>query len=501
MLKQKFILTYGIEFISLLFGIASGIIVARIGGPNVVGTLAFGLAFVAVFRFITDLGIDTAQQKLITSTDDISDYVATYTVLKITTSFIFLIVIVAYYYIQIHFLNNHDIDKPEIRTVIFIYIAINFFDSLSYIFRTNFIAKTERAKVEIPTFFQTTLDKISRIVLLFLGFGAIALATSSLLFVILVIPINFYLFKNYKFGKFKKDLVKNYISISLPVIIIMFAQQWTDNIDRILLRKLHGTYELGLYMAAFSLSAPVKLLGSSVGSILFPSFSSLLFQNKLSDISALITKYRKYLVSVFLPFIILMILFSSQIVLFLFGEKYVATIVYFPFIITTLFIYIYTLPYLNLAFAKGMFKQIAAISVFVFGLQAGLIYILSAKTGFNLKGLGASIALLITNIILYIIYDRITKRILYIKKDKNVYLIIAIQIVLGFLSMVVLRADLMFLYFAVPVLFLTLTFLVEWKAKIITKSDLNFFISFINVKPLLKYVKNELNPDQPDETP
>jgi O-antigen/teichoic acid export membrane protein len=478
----------------------SGVIIARIGGPNVVGTLAFGMAFVTVFQFLTDLGIGTAQQKLVNSTDDISDYIATYTVLKITTSFIFLIVIVSYYYLQVHFFGNHDIDKPAIRTVIFIYIAINFFDSLSYIFRTNFIAKTERAKVDIPTFVQSTLDKILRIVLIFLGYGAIALATSSLIFVILIIPINFYLFKNYKFGRFRKDLVINYISISIPVIIIMFAQRWTDNIDRILLRKMHGTYELGLYMAAFSLSAPVKLLGSSVSSLFFPSFSSLLFQNKSSEISALITRYRKYLVGIFLPFIILIILYSSQIVLFLFGEKYAATIAYFPFIIITLFIYVYTLPFLNLAFAKGLFKQIAFISVLVLTVEAGLIYFLSAKTGLNLKGLGTAIALLLTNIIIFIIYDNITKRILYVKTDKNIYLIVAIQIASGLLAMIFLKSDIMILYFIVPVLFLMIIFFAEWKTKTITKDDLIFFMSFINLRPMFKYVKSEINPDQPDET-
>ncbi len=480
---------------------ASSIIIARVGGPNLVGTLAFGMAFVTVFQFITDLGIGTAQQKLVTSTDDISDYVATYAVLKITTSFIFLIVIVSYYYLQVHLFGNPDIDKPEIKTVIFIYIAINFFNSISYIFRTNFIARTERAKVDIPSFVQTALDKISRIVLVFIGYGAIALATSSLVFVILVIPINFYLFKNYKFGRFRKDLVKNYISISIPVIIIMFAQRWIDNIDRILLQELHGTYEVGLYMAAFSLSVPVKLLGNSVSSLLFPSFSTLLFQNKISEISGLISKYRKYLIGVFLPFLVIIILYSSQIVLFLFGEKYRATIVYFPFILITLFIYIYTLPYLNLAYAKGLFKHIAVISIIILAFQACLIYLLSAKAGLNLKGLGAAFALLLTNIILYFVYDKLTKRILNVRIDKNIYLILAMQIALGFLAMFVLKLDIIFLYFIVPVIFLTLIFFVEWKAKIITKSDLKFFISIIQVKPMLDYIKNEMNPAQPDETP
>jgi len=491
-LKQKFILTYGIQSISLVLGIASGIIVTRIGGPNVVGTLAFGMAFVAVFQFVTDLGIGTAQQKLVTSTDDIGDYITTFTVLKITTTFLFLIVIVSYYYIQVNLFNNHDIDKPEIRTVIFIYIAINFIDSLSYIFRTNFIARTERAKVEIPTFIQSTLDKSSRIILITLGFGAIALAMSSLLLVILVLPINYYLFRNYKFGKFRIDLLKNYIVISLPVIVIMFAQQWADNIDRILLREFHGAYELGLYMAAFSLSAPVKLLGSSMSSILFPSFSSLLFQNKLAEISNLITRYRRYLISIFLPFIILMMLFSSQLVLFLFGDKYISTITYFPFIIATLFIFIYTLPYMNLSYAKGLFTRIAVISIFILVLESALIFILSAKTGLNLKGLGAAIALLLTNLILFIIYDRIAKSIIIIKRDNNVSLLIIIQIGLGIISMMILKNDLLLIYITIPILYLALIFLFEWKLKIITKDDISFFLSLLNIKPLLKYVKDEI---------
>lgn len=496
MIKYKFILSYGIQFISLIISLVSGIIVARIGGPNVVGTLAFGMAFVSVFYFVSDLGLGTAHQKLVTSTDDNRDYISTFTVLKITTSFLFLIVIVSYYFIQVKLFNNHDIDNPEIRTVIFIYIAIYFIDSLNYIFRTNFIANAERAKVEIPTFLQSTLDKSSRIILITLGFGAIALAMSSLLLAILVLPINYYLFRNYKFGKFRIDLLKNYIVISLPVIVILFAQQWADNIDRILLREFHGTYELGLYMAAFSLSLPVKMLGSSISSILFPSFSSLLFQNKIEEIANLIIRYRRYLISIFFPFIILAMLYSSQLVLFLYGNKYIATITYFPFIIASLFIFIYTLPYLNLSYAKGLFTRIAIISIFILIVESALIFILSAKAGLNLKGLGAAIALLITNLILFIIYQRIAKKIIIIKRSNKESFLIIIQIGLGIISMMILKNDLLLIYITLPILYLALIFMFEWKLKIITKDDISFFLSFLNIKPLLKYVKDEIGEEK-----
>jgi O-antigen/teichoic acid export membrane protein len=140
-----------------------------------------------------------------------------------------------------------------------------------------------------------------------------------------------------------------------------------------------------------------------------------------------------------------------------------------------------------------MFKQIAVISVIILIIQTGLIYVLSGKTGLNLKGLGASIALLITNILLFIIYNEITKKTLCIKRDKKIYFTLTFQIILGFLAMMVLRIDLMFLYFIVPVVFLAIIFFVEWNTRIITKDDLNFFLSLVNIRPLFKYIKDEMN--------
>ena len=246
-------------------------------------------------------------------------------------------------------------------------------------------------------------------------------------------------------------------------------------------------------MAAFSLSAPVKLLGSSMSSILFPSFSSLIHQNNFSEISKMIVKYRNYLTCIFLPFIILVIIFSSKIVIFLFGEKYYATVTYFPFIITTLFIYIYTLPYLNLVYANNMFNRIALISIIVLIFEIGLIYILSSKTGYNLKGLGAAIALLITNIVLYFIYDKLAQKIVKIILDKRVYLMMMVQIVLGVLVSVIIKLNFFSLYFIMPILYLVIIFFIEWKMKIITKEDIKFIISFADIKPLLEYVRAELN--------
>lgn len=466
---------------------------ARIGGPDVVGTLAFGMAFVAVFQFITDLGISTAQQKLVTSAHNIADYIATFAVLKISTSFLFMAVIVAYYHVQVHWLHNAGIAKPGLRTVIFIFIAINFLDSVSYIFRTNFIARTERAKVDIPTFVQTTMDKIARVVLVAMGFGAIALAASSLVFSLLVLPVNFLLFRNYPIGRFRKDLVKQYVSISLPVIAITFAQQWLDNIDRIMLREMHGTYELGLYMAAFSLSVPIRLLGTSMSSILFPSFSTLLFKGKGGEIAGMITRYRRYLIAILLPFVLLMIMFSRQVVLLLFGNRYQATVSYFPLIILTLFVYIFSLPSLNLAFAHGAFRKIAWINVAFLAFQTGMIYLLASARLLNLKGLGAALALLITNLLLFLAYNRLATQVIRVKNNASLMKLAGFQVVLAAGAWMVLRSGCHAFIFLVPFLFLAMIFVTEWKMKVLTRDDRRFFFGFLNFRPMMQYIMSEIH--------
>lgn len=498
MIKQKFIITYVIQIITLFISLLSGILITRIGGPNVVGTLAFAMSFVALFRFLTDMGIDTAQQKLISSTNDIEDYITTYTILKIILSFLFVILIASYYYIQVYVFNNKELEVPDVRAVILLYIAINFLDSLSYIFRTNFIARTERAIVEIPSFIQTATDKIVRILLILLGFGAVALSVSSLMCVILVFPINYILFRNYRFGRFRKDLIPQYLTISLPVIFIMFAQQWMENIDRILLKTLHGTYELGLYTASFSLSAPVKLLGTSIGSLFFPSFSRLLFINQKDEITRLISTYQKYLICFFMPVVVMMILFSKQIVVTLFGIKYLETIKYFPVILATIFIYIYSLPYLNLAYAKGLFKKIAIVSVILLCVQIVLIYVLSAEGLFNLKGLGTAIALLMTNVSLFFIYHRISRQIIPIYLDRRIFALVIFGAVIGVFSKFLLNRGshpswIIVLYLAIMLGF-------EWKTKILEKSDFHFLVNLINIRSLFEYVKKEIVDDQKDKT-
>jgi len=67
------------------------------------------------------------------------------------------------------------------------------------------------------------------------------------------------------------------------------------------------------------------------------------------------------------------------------------------------------------------------------------------------------------------------------------------QVVLSIAAWIALKSGMRFRFIFVPIAYLAIVFIAEWKAKIITREDIKFFLSFINFKPLMQYVKNEMN--------
>ena len=83
MLAQKLILSYSTKIVIQFIQIAVTIVVARVAGPTVLGTVAFGWAFVSLFHFIADLGIGTAHIKLLSEGKDQASCIGTFARIKL----------------------------------------------------------------------------------------------------------------------------------------------------------------------------------------------------------------------------------------------------------------------------------------------------------------------------------------------------------------------------------------------------------------------------------
>ena len=99
MLGQKLLLgVYSQIFIRILQMLVT-IIVARVVGPEVMGTIAFGLAFVTLFSFTSDLGLGAAHMKLISQGEDENECIGTFLRLKIFFVLVYIFIVLSYFFI------------------------------------------------------------------------------------------------------------------------------------------------------------------------------------------------------------------------------------------------------------------------------------------------------------------------------------------------------------------------------------------------------------------
>ncbi len=494
MLTQKLILSYssrmGIQFIQMVVGV----VVARIAGPTVIGTVAFGLSYVSMFLFITDMGTPTAHIKLINDGENEGDCIVTFATIKFFLIGIFVFVILSIFFWQ-KFILKQPFETKTHEVIIFITLGTILINEFYKIINATFVAHVEQAKQDIPQIIYSLIFQILRLSVVLLGYRAIAIVSSKLIAVLCVAPLYYYFFRRYPLGKFDMQLAKKYLTISLPVIIVVFSQTVIYWSDRVILQFLTNSVEVGFYVAAFGFSNFIRLIQNSAGTIFFPTFTKHLSNGDYFKINNLIKKYERFNFIFVMPFIMFSAIYSKTIIKIVLGSKYLPTIPIFSIIMIAVFIPVLSLPYGNIIFGKGMFKLSAKISFIAMIYFVIIIFILSNPVIFDLKGVGVALGLLSTNLFLWIMFVVFSKKYIpeiKVLKDLKIGIIGIIYSVLFFFLFKILANG-----FIVKTVMALIFFIGYWGVlflfKKISKKDLFFIREILNINKMKKYVKDEIS--------
>ncbi len=469
------------------------LIVARILGPNVMGIVAFGLAFVSMFLLVSDFGLGSAHIKLISEGQDEAKCIGTFARLKLLFILFYVLIVLSFYLGQ-KYIFNVTFESSDHEYVILIYLLLTAISQLYVIPSTTFAAKTEQAKQDIPNFIQILLYQIFRVIAAFLGYKAIAQSVSNLAAVILVLPIYFYLFKGYPIGKFDKPIAKKYFNISIPIFIVLISQTIIYSSDKVILQYMTNTDEVGFYSAGFSMSQFIRLIETSAGILFFPFFSKNIAEGEYDKITENIKKYEKFNFSFVLPFVFYLIVFADFIVLIMLGHKFYKTPPMLAIITNAMFVSLVLLPYANVITGKGLFKLSALINISGTVIFIILSIILVSPLLLNLKGIGISISLLITNIFFCIIFIFFAKRNLNtieIFTGKYLFLYGIIYMIITLLIYNNLSLDMVGKVVASIIYFLGY-FIFAYFLKLITIEDWKKMLEMIDIKKMFKYINSEL---------
>jgi O-antigen/teichoic acid export membrane protein len=495
MLAQKLILSYSSKILFQFIQLCASIVVARIAGPTVLGTLAFGLAYVSTFQFIADLGIGTAHIKLISEGRDLGKCISTYSVMKTITNSFFFLVVLGFFFTQKHLLKI-TFESQTHEFVIFIMLISLTIDQFLSIPKTTFVAKTEQAKQDIPEFIRTIAHQILRVVFVMMGFKAIALAFSQLISIIIMIPIILYLYRSYPTSQFDWKLAKEYSKIAFPVILIGLSTKVISTIDKVVLQFFSNSEQVGYYTAGFRISGFVLLIASSVGMLFFPLFSQAVSKRDFNYIKEKIEKFEGFSYLFIMPVTILLAICSELIVKVVLGNQYLPSINIMATITIAMFILLLNMPYGNLITGMGFFRLAAIINLFNLILFISILIIMVNPKFLNLGGKGTAYTILISNLFIFIVFRIIAKKKM---PALNIYKGVKF-IVYGILnfsgSYYLYNTYLITEKFLFKILFvigyLLVTYATFYLLRWINKEDWKMFLKIFDTKSMKKYIKQEI---------
>lgn len=299
-------------FLSLIVGSLS----ARYLGPSNYGILGYGMSYLTLFTSISKLGLDNIIiNEMVKSKNKVGDYLGTILVLRLCMSILCLILIVLLIFVI----------EPENILL----LKVTFFQSIAIVLQIHevfgywFQCELKSKYYVIASMIALTVSSIWRICLLNYGstveYFALSGSIQALVILLVVILPFIKMFKgklkySYKDAKYLLSKSHHFIISSLAITIYMQT-------DKIMLGKMMGENEVGLYSAAMTIATLWEFVPIAIINSARPVIVEQYLKNKKNFI-----KYQQYLffsISIVCILASLTILFLGKwAVLILYGYEY-----------------------------------------------------------------------------------------------------------------------------------------------------------------------------------
>lgn len=495
MLKQKFLVQFGSAFFLKIIAMLAGIVVARVAGPEVVGIIAYGTAYVSVFGFVNGL-FSTGHIKLISEGQDMGKCNTTYAYLQGGSIVLFFFLVSGWFIVQ-KYLFDYPFDSKTQQIVIIILLFAIIASKLLDFNNVTFTARLEQAKANYPIFVKSIIWQLGRIVIVLLGFKAIGLASLNLIISILVLPLAWRLFRKLPRGKFDKSLSKQYWSYVPPIALIVIVNSVLNYSDKLLLGHFTNVTELGYYSAAFVVGGMFLLVSKATGQIFFPLFSKMITQKDWNGVNQKINTFQDFASIFIFPTICIFVFIGEPFLLAILGQRYQPSVWPFKILLLATYVSIVGMPYGNIISGMGRFYLSATINVIQLIIFVASISFFISPAFLNLGAIGLAFNLLTINLTRNSLYLYFSRRI------GEVHLrfipLIRYLITTSALAIVLLLENYLNLEHAFSVLlfipgFLIMVYGIFYISGLLNNNQIKQLFEILNIKSIISYIKNEIWP-------
>ena len=385
-------------------------LLARYVGPASLGKYYFAISFTTIFAIFIDLGFaNVLIREVAKNSERAQKWLSNILALKIPLTILTLAVVFG----LINVLNYDSIT----RNLVYISCICMVLDS----FTTTFFSVV-RGFHNLK--YESISSVIFQLIVLIFGYGALLAGgglVPAMLALALASTFNFTYSLIILKSKIKislkliydKVLTKEILKVSWPFALYAIFQRLYTYLDSVLLSVLAGDVEVGLYQVAFKIIFALQFLPMAFTASLYPAMSSYWQSNK-EQLLVSFERAMNYLIIISLPIIIGIIVLSDKIIL-LFSEGYSGALLPLEISIVSLFFIFINFPIGSLLNACDKQQKNT--------LNMGIVTVVSIVLNFLLiphfKAVGASITVLITNFLMFILGMYWVKKIIPYRYGKN----------------------------------------------------------------------------------
>ena len=455
---------------------------------DVIGYYGVIFSFLRFFGFILGLGIVIVYLKLISEAKDSEQEAlcnGTFLLLRFIQFILYsVLLLISIFVFQV---------DVKLFIIFFLGILVEFANST--IFEPVLISKKQifRKSLTITTLSLIKIILLITITNLFTS-NIWLLACIYLISNLLIFVLNLYFLKNIKFKKPTLEYGKKFLKLSYPLFIRSSLIFIVGNIYVLIVNIWSSIEDVANFYTATQIFDTFLFLLGNISLILTLSFSKNISLGNNKKNLEIIKRIVRFLNLFITPTVSFIILYSTQMIVLIFGESYKLTGIILSILSLNLIVFSIDLSYKIQLRALGKFGLLTKIVVFESVLSISLIILFIAPFFLNMGAIGGAIALVMSKIITHIFF----RLIIYKKFNLGYYwgLFRNIGIMFG-INMLQLYINLLFSYqiFIMPIfiiLNLFLYFLVNYIFKGFSKEDMELIRTIFNLKNIKKSIISEL---------
>jgi PST family polysaccharide transporter len=306
------------KVIKLAIGLFVGVWVARYLGPQNFGSLNYAIAFIGIFGSISTLGLNNIVIKdLVENPNNSNNILGSAFVLQLIGSIvtIFMVNLVTIYF---------DAENQKVQLIVAIISCTLFFQTTSVI-KYYFESKISSKYIVLIENIAFITMALTRVILIEKQASVYAfawvIAAEAFIISIGMMVIYFYKDNQYKKWRFKINECKNLLNNSWPMLLSGMAIMLYMRIDQIMLGKMLGDSEVGIFSAALRLSEVWYMIPM----IILPSLYPILIDNKKNNevkYGSLVQLTLDFMVGIALLIAVVITVFSGDLIVLIYGDNY-----------------------------------------------------------------------------------------------------------------------------------------------------------------------------------